>query len=152
MHGAASTKNVAKKPDERSRMEKRTNEFRRVEIGLVNVQGLTNTKAIDITQFLREKCDIMCLTETQLKYDKVGFPAGIERVESMREFKDKKGGGLLILFKKNGGIKMTKMETRHRDILHTRVEIANATFHLVLVYLSVVNTVADKDRNNRMRK
>ena len=123
-----------------------------VTISLLNVQGLTNTKIIDIANLMKMENKIMCLTETQLKYGKVDIPDGIEKVERMREHKDKKGGGLLILFQKSSGIKITEMEAKHRDILHALVEIGTASFHLLLVYLSVINKPEDKSRNNVIRK
>ena len=43
---------------------------------------------------------IVCLTETQHKQEKIQFEDSIVSVNSMREGKDKKGGGLMILYKK----------------------------------------------------
>ena len=59
---------------------------------------------------------IVCLTETQHKQEKIQFEDSIVSINQMRERKDKKGGGLMILYKKNKKIELTKMVNRRRVI------------------------------------
>ena len=70
-------------------------------IRLVNVQGLTKPKVVELEKLLMEKCELVCLTETQQKYKKVTFSKGINTVDSMRKSTDKKGGGLLMMYKES---------------------------------------------------
>ena len=68
---------------------------------MVNVQGLTRSKLLDLEDILKTDCDIMCLTETQQRSEKYDVSDGIEMVERMREVEDKKGGGLRICIRHN---------------------------------------------------
>ena len=152
MPDEANNEKIVTESDNKGSGVKNTTETRALTIGLLNVQGLTNSKVIDIANLVKHECKIMCLTETQLKHDKVDIPDGIEKIESMRQLKDRKGGGLLILFERNIGIQITKLATAHSDILHAKVEIASAFFHIILVYFSVINNRKDKERNTLIRK
>ena len=69
-----------------------------IEIKLLNVQGLTEDKWIGI---LEETGDdsIMCLTETQKKVDDIKIVKDVKIIQTMREMQDRKGGGLLIMYK-----------------------------------------------------
>ena len=70
---------------------------------LLKIQGLTKAKAIEIEQLL-DKNVILCLTETQQKVDSVNFSKGIQYETSMRRYDDKKGGGLMILYRESNDI------------------------------------------------
>ena len=48
--------------------------------------------------------DLVCVTETQLKIDKIQLCTDIVKEENMREIKDIKGGGLMILWRKHKNI------------------------------------------------
>lgn len=73
--------------------------IRNMKISLINIQGLTQVKAVEIEQLFEEH-DILCLTETQQKFEKVNFSRDVGYITSMRDMQDKKGGGLMILYKK----------------------------------------------------
>ena len=68
-------------------------------IKLLNIQGLTKVKAVELVH-LFENNDILCLTETQQKIEKISFSRSIKYITYMRDAKEKKGGGLMILYKK----------------------------------------------------
>ena len=42
---------------------------------------------------------IMCLTETQKKVDDIKIVKDVKIIQTMREMQDRKGGGLLIMYK-----------------------------------------------------
>lgn len=43
-------------------------------IGLINIQGLTKYKAIELERVIKEEhLSLLCLTETQQKYKRVDF-------------------------------------------------------------------------------
>ena len=65
---------------------------------LINVQGLTQTKVIELEDMLRQN-EITCLTETQQKIEKNRFKNSAGSM-TMRRKKEKKGGGLMIMYKK----------------------------------------------------
>ena len=124
---------------------------RSVKVNLVNVQGLTRSKLLELEGLLKTDCDIMCLTETQQKFEKYEASQGITMVESMREIKDKKGGGLRIMIQNKQGTGILKQRTCNPDILHATVEIGSANLQIVLVYLSVSKTADDRERNKNMK-
>ena len=61
-----------------------------VRIKLINIQGLTKAKYVEVEQLVENELDIICLTETQLKYDKFEMLKGIKKIESHRESNDRK--------------------------------------------------------------
>ena len=66
---------------------------------MLNIQGLTKVKAVEL-EHLFENNDILCLTETEQKIEKISFIKSIKYITSMRDVKEKKVGGLKILYKK----------------------------------------------------
>ena len=54
-----------------------------------------------------------CLTETHQKYDRLDFSPDIRKMEQRREIKDKKGGGMMIIYNANAckSITLTKNDT-----------------------------------------
>ena len=76
------------------------NKRARFKIRLLNVRGLVEWKYADLElDYLREgkEYNILCLTETQQKKEKVKISDGLYNYKAMRETNDKGGGGLQIL-------------------------------------------------------
>ena len=86
---------------------------------------------------MRDNCDILCLTETQQKIDRFEFSKGIKSIANMRKKEDKKGGGLLIMYKNINLIELQKIPTKCADILHVMGKIMSEKVRLILVYFSV---------------
>ena len=122
-----------------------------IKINLVNVQGLTRSKLLELEDILRNDCDILCLTETQQKFEKYDVCDGVSMVESMREVKDKKGGGLRIMFRSGQNVKATKQPTASPDILYAIMVVGTVKLHLILVYLPVIKSVEDRERSRKIK-
>ena len=90
-------------------------------------------KAIELESLFGNN-DILCLTETQQKLEKINFSKIVKYVTSMRDVKEKKGGGLMILYK-NGNILMKKIETIHKDILIIQCQIYGLELRMILIYM-----------------
>ena len=100
---------------------------------MLNIQGLTKVKAVEL-EHLFENNDILCLTETQQKIEKISFNKSIKYITSMRDVKEKKGGGLMILYK-NTNFLIKKIETIHKDILVIQCQIYSLELRMILVYM-----------------
>ena len=114
------------------------------------MQGLTRGKLFEVEEILKNQCDVICLTETHQKTEKLEISKGIEKVECMRKLQDKKGGGLLVLWKQK--FKAIGHSTKSSDILHVEFRVKMTSFHIILVYFSVANKEEDRIRNKQMRK
>ena len=80
-------------------------------IKLINIQGLTKPKAVELETIL-DNNDIICLTETQQKVEKLNFSKGIKTLVNMREKHEKKGGGLMPIYKeKNVQVEIIETKT-----------------------------------------
>ena len=104
---------------------------------------------IELDEFIQND-DILLLSETQLKYDRVKcFNENICRIDSMRDKEDKKGGGLAIMFHKDSQHNIFKIETKNKDIMNIVVEDKAGVKRLtiILVYMSVNNGKKDRERN-----
>ena len=73
---------------------------------------------------------IMCLTETQKKVDDIKIVKDVEIIQTMQ---DRKGGGLLIMYKEKEKYDLQKMITRITEILHVEGEIGKVQIRIVLV-------------------
>ena len=82
-----------------------------VKIRLLNVQGFSDTKYIELKdRFLGgdKEYNIICLTETHQKTEKVKIGDGLFNHLMMREINDKKGGGLQIMGIQNEQVNLEK--------------------------------------------
>ena len=122
------------KLEEKLRSEKDT-----VHVKLLNVQGLTLPKMYEIEKLIMSDLDIVCLTETQLKIDKVHISDQLKKYISMRKDDDQKGGGLMVLHKNNSDIEINQIQTKNTDIMHLNIKAVNFKIALILVYFSVSN-------------
>ena len=55
---------------------------------MLNIQSLTKVKAVEL-EHVFENNDILCLTETQQKMEKINFSKSIKYITSMRDVKEK---------------------------------------------------------------
>ena len=118
-------------------------------VKMINIQGLTKEKSVELEELLKEKDNelcILCLVETQQKYKKVDFSNSIKCVEKMREMEDKKGGGLSVLINKKNYRDIKEQDCKNTDILKVNIEIKNVNIRLLLTYLDV----KDKQRNKKI--
>ena len=109
---------------------------------LVNVQGLTKIKAVELEQLINNNT-ILCLTETQQKWQTVNFSNEISQIYSMRKITDRKGGGLMIL-KKGKEINIKKIESKSEDVLTAECESHKVKFTIILIYMSVNDNSRNK--------
>ena len=114
---------------------------------MINVQGLTQTKVIEIEK-LMSVSDVICLTETHEKVRKVKISDNIEVLESMREKEDKKGGGIMVMYRQNRNIMLEKQENNMKDYLFLKGSIYGMEVNMVIVYFAT----NDKERNKKLKK
>ncbi len=67
---------------------------------------------------LKSENVLLCMTETQQKIDKIHKSDNTVKIENMRLGKDRKGGGLMMIYKESKTINLQKIETQNKDILH----------------------------------
>ena len=83
-------------------MSKETN-CKTIDFKVINIQGLTKQKFIELESMLNDKSynkNMIVITETQQKIDKINPSKGAKIVNSMKEEKYKKGGGISAIYKK----------------------------------------------------
>ena len=122
-------------------------------INLINIQGLTNMKMVEIESMINDSLNLMCLTETQLKCRKIKMNNDFISIDSMRSQEEAKGGGLLILYKKNDNILLEKVSSTStsKDFLHVKGKIYNLEINIILVYF-MVESKEHNIKNSKMRK
>ena len=89
--------------------------------------------------FLRKdgRLNLVCLTETQKKQDSILISKNVVNINSMREKKDRKGGGLMILYRKNNKMNFNKIENKNKNILEIEGRCLGIKLRIVLVYFDV---------------
>ena len=73
-------------------MRRREEKKEGYKIKIINIQGLTNEKYMDLQEELKEKT-ILCITETQKKVDNIKRGEKIRAYSSMRQKEGKKRMG-----------------------------------------------------------
>ena len=124
----------------------------RLKISLLNVQGLSKQKLMEVEQLIEMKHEIVCLTETHQKIDKLLLGKGLIKVESMRNKDDKKGGGLMAIGRKNKGMEIEKLKADHEDILLLGVTFMGIEIKILIVYFAAGNKQDDKQRNAEIKQ
>ena len=95
-------------------------------------------KYIEIENTLENDIDninIFCLVETQQTRNSIKTRDGTKYLSQMREKSDRKGGGLLVIWK-NEELAMEHIVSDHPDILVSHVNIRKLDFILIIVYIS----------------
>lgn len=111
-------------------------------------------KVHEIEEMLEDKRSIVCLTETQQKYEKVKFKDSISKIESMRGMKEKKGGGITVLYPQEDLIVLEKVPSENCDILDLKGKLCTGMLEvrIIVVYFLVQNSSEDKEKNKKMKK
>ena len=107
----------------------------------MNIRGLTDWKYVDLeTKYFREgkEYNILCLTETQQKKEKVKISNGLYNYKAMRESNDKGGGGLQILGRKDNRVEWKEgKEDGCKDILILEGTCFGMGMKVILAYFDV---------------
>lgn len=123
----------------------------RFRLALLNIQGLTDVKAAEITEIMeRDRVDgdivLFGLVETHEKYRKINWTDNIILINKMRTLEDKKGGGLMLLTNTRDEMLMEEIECNNNDILVAEVELFKRSLFVILVYADT----KDRDRNQKL--
>lgn len=95
-------------------------------------------KSVELEYMLDNKRnEVLYITETQHKYNKIHFTDKIGSLTKLRDITDKKGGGLMILYRKDSDIYIKQNPLENNDILEAHVTIQKHTSILLLVYWDV---------------
>ena len=63
------------------------------------MQGLTKAKMAELEKIINSDKDIICLTGIHQKIDKIELDDSLSKISAMPDLGDKKGGGLMIVYK-----------------------------------------------------
>ena len=142
-----------RKSDESNKKEQTetNNKQTSFKINMINIQGLTQVKVHEIESIIENECDIIALTETQLKMDKITYNKNVANIDTMRSKNEKKGGGITILHKKNGKINLNVIASENNDILDVRGKIENTKIRIISVYLLTGKSDEVNNWNRRLK-
>lgn len=118
-----------------------------LKVKLINIQGLTKTKMLELGKLVC-KNTVLCLTETQEKIRKTKLNDDMESIESLREIEDKKGGGVMMIYRNDNERSFKKVDCRSKDCLYVKSDGNGQQISFVIVYFSV----NDRERNEKMKK
>ena len=94
-------------------------------IKLLNVQGLTKSKAGELERLMVENSgdiNVMCIVETQQKFKKVDFSEAFATVDKMRSMGDKKGGGLTFLCDVCTDLLVEELQYENPDVMKVNLK------------------------------
>lgn len=125
-----------------------------IKIRYINVAGLNKEKINEIEQnLIEEENTIWLLTETHMKYDNLEINSNLENKVKMRDLKEKKGGGLMIIYKKKDFQMVSEIKGDNPDFMVIKIEKGNFIFKIILLYFSVINKRPDdENRNSAIKK
>ena len=121
----------------------------KINIYLLNIQGITQDKRLEVERIMSEEKDINIfgVTESQLKYKKMEWAGNIKMEEKMRSVRDKKGGGLMIATRSRECL-LRRLLNKSDDLLIVEIEVRNVKVVIMQIYLDV----KDKKRNRKILK
>ena len=123
---------------------------------LINTQTITATKTQTVIEGFQKNKNynsIFCFTE--IKVGSLNFnPKGIKVFIKHRNSRDKKGGGLMLGYKKDRNIKLEEIETEHKDVLAVEGTVRNRKIRIILVYFDSTKKKSGKDfeRNRKIQR
>ena len=109
----------------RSSKEKSKESDGNFKIKYINSQGLTKTKMIELEQLCKGKNELVLLSETHMKYNKININEKYSVINKMRSNDDKKGGGLQAFYRRDASFKMIEVENYNNDIVSGGANIAH---------------------------
>ena len=115
----------------------------------MNIQGLTKTKMIEVEEAVGPNT-IMCLTETQRKVDDIGTKKNLKVLVSMRDMKDRKGGGLMVMYEEKERLYFEKKECRNADMMMLEGQVGAVRMRIIVVYLRTGNEVEVMEYNRKI--
>ena len=120
-----------------------------VNVWLLNIRGITKIKIVQLLNSLREyKNNIICITETHEKYEKVDIPERYKRIVKRRDVDDKKGGGLMVLVDQGLDVEENEGKVENQDLLHVHIKVEQSVnFALMLIYMDT----KDQTRNVKLQ-
>ena len=126
---------------------------RRVVFRIININGLTMSKYVDIEEnfFRKEEVNIVCLTETHKRVEDIYISSKINTFNVMRKKKDKKGGGIQVLLPNMSEIMLEKKENSNRDMLELEGKIHGMRMKMVVVYFDANKDEGGRSRNRKLR-
>ena len=102
---------------------------------LINIQGLSQHKVNEIEDLVTDN-SLLCLTETQQTLDKTKWSKDLNIYASMRGKNERKGGGLMLLFKDQENVHLQKVKTQLQDILVVKGTLKKDKVTIIIVYFS----------------
>ena len=126
---------------------------RRVVFRIININGLTMSKYVDIEEnfFRKEEVNIVCLTETHKRVEDIYISSKINTFNVMRKKKDKKGGGIQVLLPNMSEIVLEKKENSNRDMLELEGKIHGMRMKMVVVYFDANKDEGGRSRSRKLR-
>ena len=118
---------------------------------LINIQGLSQHKVNEIEDLVTDN-SLLCLTETQQTLDKTKWTKDLNMYASMRGKNERKGGGLMLLFKDQENVHLQKVKTQLQDILVVKGTLKKDKVTIIIVYFSVVRGEEERKINSGIKK
>lgn len=95
---------------------------------------MTNEKLSEVYQEIQTH-SILCLTETQKKIDNIRTSDQIKVISKMREVDERKGGGLMVLYREEEDFYFEKVAGGWNDCLDLRGKMGKENINMSIVYL-----------------
>ena len=124
-----------------------------LQIKLLNIQCLTEAKKYELRRLITEEentIKIIALVETHIRDDRFAWRNDMKIHEKRRQQKDKKGGGLLIMYKDSSNMKLEEVNVQNNDILVLKGFIGRHKVKLVLVYYTTRSSSGSREINQRI--
>ena len=125
----------------------------KLSVRLLNIQGLTMNKKFELQRLFQKDgnaLEILALVETHVREDRFAWNKEWKIHEKRRKDGEKKGGGLLIVYKENSNIKLDAVEVDNSDLLVLKGTIGTHKIKLILVYYTTRSSTGSKEINQKI--
>ena len=128
---------------------------KRVIFQVLNIRGFNKGKYTELENMFfqdSEVINIVCLTETQHKYEKVLIHKDLRSFTAMRNAQDKKGGGIQVILPRIRQIRLNKVENENKDLLELEGVLFGIEIKILVVYFDSKKYGEGRKRNHGLRK
>ena len=113
-----------------------------ININMLNIQCLTQSKLIEIENNICNN-DVYLLLETHEKRHQTKINPINQQLTKMRNINDKKGGGLMVIWRGGKNININEIITNNCDIMLLKLCVSNNCIYVLLIYMAT----NDNERN-----
>ena len=81
--------------------------------------------------------ELFFIVETQLKQNRIRYQRNTKVINKMRDVEDRKGGGIMVVWKHDYDGKIEEIKTRNSDLMLIKYEVKGKVFFFLMIIIGI---------------